>query len=66
MKMKRSKSLSPEPSSSTDTKRVKLEETLEAKSDKATPCPHILEFSDDVLLNILKYVRPSDLLAISS
>lgn len=61
--MKRSKSLSPEPSSSGDIKRVRLEETAEIND--ATSCPHILDFSDDVLLNILKYLHPQDLLAVS-
>ncbi|XP_011137236.1 uncharacterized protein LOC105181875 isoform X1 [Harpegnathos saltator] len=63
LKMKRSKSLSPEPSSSRDTKRVRLEETTEIND--ITSCPHILDFSDDVLLNILKYLNPQDLLAVS-
>ncbi|XP_032685346.1 uncharacterized protein LOC116850786 isoform X2 [Odontomachus brunneus] len=63
LKMKRSKSLSPEPSSSADTKRVKLEEAAEIND--VTSCPHILDFSDDVLLNILKYLPPQDLLAVS-
>ncbi|XP_014482502.1 PREDICTED: uncharacterized protein LOC106748476 isoform X2 [Dinoponera quadriceps] len=62
LKMKRSKSLSPEPSSSRDTKRVRLEETAELND---ASCPHILDFSDDVLLNILKYVDPQDLLAVT-
>lgn len=62
MKIKRSKSLSPEPSSSRDTKRVKLEETTNLNR---TSSANILEFSDDVLLNILKYLYPQDLMAVS-
>ncbi|GAB1864358.1 F-box lrr-repeat protein 12 [Camponotus japonicus] len=62
MKIKRSKSLSPEPSSSKDTKRIKFEETTNL--DRVTS-PNILEFSDDVLLNILKYLYPQDLMAVS-
>lgn len=63
LKMKRSKSLSPEPSSSGDTKRVRLQEIAEV--NETISCPHILDFSDDVLLNILKYLHPQDLLAVS-
>ncbi|KYM76914.1 F-box/LRR-repeat protein 12 [Atta colombica] len=62
MKIKRSKSLSPEPSSSRDIKRIKLEEI--ANLNRSTSL-HILEFSDDVLLNILKYLYPQDLMTIS-
>lgn len=62
MKIKRSKSLSPEPSSSKETKRIKLEEITNI--NKVTSL-NILEFSDDVLLNILKYLCPRDLMAIS-
>ncbi|XP_072751881.1 uncharacterized protein [Anoplolepis gracilipes] len=61
MKIKRSKSLSPEPSSSRDIKRLKFEET----STSRVISPHILEFSDDVLLNILGYLYPQDLMAVS-
>ncbi|XP_033331860.2 uncharacterized protein LOC117223600 isoform X1 [Megalopta genalis] len=64
MKMKRSRSLSPKPSSSEDDmKRIRLEENAEA--DKAILYPHILDFSDDVLLNIFQYLNPQDLMAIS-
>ncbi|XP_012219174.1 uncharacterized protein [Linepithema humile] len=63
MKIKRSKSLSPEPSSSRETKRVKLEES--ADSNGVTSSINILSFSDDVLLNIVKYLHPQDLMAIS-
>ncbi|XP_070517004.1 uncharacterized protein [Cardiocondyla obscurior] len=62
MKIKRSKSLSPEPSSSKDTKRIKVEETVILNGITSL---NILEFSDDVLLNILKYLHPQDLMAIS-
>lgn len=62
MKIKRSKSLSPEPSSSKDTKRIKFEESPNLDS---VTSPNILEFSDDVLLNILKYLYPQDLMAVS-
>ncbi|CAK9797692.1 F-box/LRR-repeat protein 12 [Anthophora quadrimaculata] len=64
MKMKRSKSLSPKASNSEeDMKRTRLEET-EVANDIITH-PHILDFSDDVLLNIFKYLNPKDLMAIS-
>ncbi|XP_053970319.1 uncharacterized protein LOC128894660 [Hylaeus anthracinus] len=64
MKMKRSRSLSPKPSSSEDDmKRIKLEEDREI-NDIITH-QHILDFSDDVLLNILKYLNPQDLMAVS-
>lgn len=58
--MKRSKSLSPEPSSS-EAKRVKLEVT----DLNGATSPNILEFSDDVLLYILKYLDPQDLMTLS-
>lgn len=63
MKIKRSKSLSPEPSSSRETKRVRLEES--ADSNGVTSSINILSISDDVLLNILKYLHPQDLMAVS-
>ncbi|XP_076225038.1 uncharacterized protein LOC116424184 isoform X4 [Nomia melanderi] len=64
MKMKRSRSLSPKPSSSDDDmKRIRLEENAEI--DEAILYPHILDFSDDVLLNIFQYLSPQDLMAIS-
>ncbi|XP_017792380.1 PREDICTED: uncharacterized protein LOC108574322 [Habropoda laboriosa] len=64
MKMKRSRSLSPKASNSEeDMKRIRLEENEEA-NDIITH-PNILDFSDDVLLNIFKYLNPSDLMAIS-
>lgn len=63
MKIKRSKSLSPEPSSSRDTKRIKFEKITNLS--RVTSSPNILEFSDDVLLNILKYLYPQDLMAVS-
>lgn len=60
IKMKRSKSLSPEPSSS-EAKRVKLKVT----DVNDVTSPNILEFSDDVLLYILKYLDPQDLMTLS-
>ncbi|XP_076170851.1 uncharacterized protein LOC143148428 isoform X3 [Ptiloglossa arizonensis] len=64
MKMKRSRSLSPKPSSSEDDmKRIKLGENGEIND--LVLHPHILDFSDDVLLNIFKYLSPQDLMAIS-
>ena len=63
MKMKRSRSLSPKASSSEeDTKRVKFENE---KTNDIITHPHVLDFSDDVLLNILKYLNPKDLMTIS-
>ena len=62
--MKRSRSSSPKPSSSEeDTKHIKLGDN--AKTNDAVPRPHILAFSDDVLLNIFKYLNPQDLIAVS-
>lgn len=64
MKMKRSRSLSPKASSSEeDMKRIKFEEN--EKANDIIIHPHILDFSDDVLLNIFKYLNPKDLMAIS-
>ncbi|XP_076758946.1 uncharacterized protein LOC143428120 isoform X4 [Xylocopa sonorina] len=63
MKMKRSRSLSPKASSSEeDMKRIKFEED---KRENDIIYPHILDFSDDVLLNIFKFLNPKDLMAIS-
>jgi len=62
MKIKRSKSLSPEPSSSGDIKRIKLEEATHSNGVSSL---NILEFSDDVLLHILEYLHPQDLMALS-
>ncbi|KAH0949559.1 hypothetical protein HN011_001026 [Eciton burchellii] len=62
MKIKRSKSLSPEPSSSGNIKRVKLEEAIHSNGVSSL---NILEFSDDVLLHILEYLHPQDLMALS-
>ncbi|XP_076241514.1 uncharacterized protein LOC143183719 isoform X1 [Calliopsis andreniformis] len=62
--MKRSRSLSPKSSSSEeDMKHIKLGDN--AKADDTVSHPHILDFSDDVLLNIFKYLSPQDLMAIS-
>ncbi|XP_068967493.1 F-box/LRR-repeat protein fbxl-1 isoform X1 [Bombus flavifrons] len=64
MKMKRSRSLSPKASSSEeDMKRIKFEEN--EKANDIIIHPHILDFSDDVLLNIFKYLNPKNLMAIS-
>ncbi|XP_016918450.1 uncharacterized protein LOC108001770 isoform X1 [Apis cerana] len=64
MKMKRSRSLSPKASSSEeDMKRIKFEEN--EKTNNIIIHPHILDFSDDVLLNIFKYLNPKDLMAIN-
>lgn len=63
MKMKRSRSLSPKAScSEDDMKRMKLGEN---EKNDIIMHPHILDFSDDVLLNIFKYLNPQDLMAIS-
>ncbi|XP_076674761.1 uncharacterized protein LOC143372460 isoform X2 [Andrena cerasifolii] len=64
MKMKRSRSMSPKPSSSEeDMKHIKLGDN--AKINDTVSHPHILDFSDDVLLNIFKYLNPQDLIAVS-
>lgn len=66
MKVKRSKSLSPEPSSSRDYKRPKIEtEEESAARESGASIYNVLDFSDDVLLNIMKYLHPQDLLALS-
>ncbi|KAK2586450.1 hypothetical protein KPH14_010725 [Odynerus spinipes] len=62
MKMKRSKSLSPEPSSSGESKRIKYEEK---RQTNGISHPHLLDFCDDILLNILKYLSPQELMALS-
>lgn len=64
MKGKRSKSLSPEPSSSREAKIPKLENSI-TNGEKETNNANILDFSDDVLLNIMKYLNPQQLLALS-
>lgn len=64
MKMRRSRSLSPKASGSEDDmKRIKLAEN--ENINDIIIHPHILDFSDDVLLNIFKYLHPEDLMAIS-
>lgn len=63
MKVKRSKSLSPEPSGSNECKRPRTTET--AKKDDDLLELSLLNLSDDVLLNIMKYVHPQDLMALS-
>ncbi|XP_057333912.1 uncharacterized protein LOC130673048 isoform X1 [Microplitis mediator] len=65
MKMKRSKSLSPEPSSSRDAKIPRLS-NLSDFNEPGDFKTKLLDFSDDVLLNIFKYVSPQDLFALSS
>ncbi|XP_043494527.1 uncharacterized protein LOC122519249 [Polistes fuscatus] len=56
MKIKRSKSLTPEPSGSSESKKPKLE---------VDSYLNLQDFCDDILLNILKYLSPPDLLALS-
>ncbi|XP_011315160.1 uncharacterized protein [Fopius arisanus] len=65
MKVKRSKSLSPEPSSSRDAKIPKLSDSSEANGEPEVELISIMEFSDDVLLNIMKYLSPQDLMSFS-
>ncbi|XP_015125808.1 uncharacterized protein LOC107047545 isoform X1 [Diachasma alloeum] len=65
MKVKRSKSLSPEPSSSRDAKIPKLSDPSEANGEPEVEPISIMEFSDDVLLNIMKYLTPQDLMSLS-
>lgn len=66
MKMKRSKSLSPEPSSSRDAKIPRLSNESAFDEFQGDYKTKLLDFSDDVLLNIFKYVSPQDLFALSS
>ncbi|XP_012270777.1 uncharacterized protein LOC105694556 isoform X2 [Orussus abietinus] len=63
MKAKRSKSLSPEPSSSNEWKRPKIDESCEKNGKEIYP--NLLDLSDDVLLNIMKFLHPQDLMALS-
>lgn len=63
MKVKRSKSLSPEPSSSNECKRPRIVESDEKNNDLLEV--NLLNLSDDVLLNIMKYLQPQDLMALS-
>ncbi|KAK0180625.1 hypothetical protein PV327_002988 [Microctonus hyperodae] len=65
MKGKRSKSLSPEPSSSRDAKFPKLSCNSQINDDIGNIKAHILDFSDDILLNIMRFLTPQDLLALS-
>lgn len=65
MKGKRSKSLSPEPSSSRDAKVPKLSYNSQINDDIGNTKTHILDFSDDILLNIMRFLTPQDLLALS-
>ncbi|XP_015607355.1 uncharacterized protein LOC107273547 isoform X2 [Cephus cinctus] len=64
MMVKRSKSLSPEPSSSSESKRPKIVEDGQTNGRMAHP--NMLDLSDDVLLNIMKYLNPQDLMSLSS
>lgn len=61
--MERSKFLSPELFGNKDTNSMKLEEA--ANLNETTSSFNILEFSDEMLLKILKYLHPHDLMAIS-
>lgn len=63
MKVKRCKSLSPEPSSSTNTKRAKRDEDDEENGRSIKPS--LLHLSDDVLLMIIKFLDPFDILNLS-
>ena len=62
MKVKRSKSLSPVPSSSENSKRAKIED--DSKSGAAGQL-NLLNFSDDVLLIIIKYLDSFDMMNLS-
>ncbi|XP_051165772.1 uncharacterized protein LOC127284405 [Leptopilina boulardi] len=63
MKVKRCKSLSPEPSSSTNTKRAKRDED-DVESGRSIK-PSLLHLSDDVLLMIIKSLDPFDVMSLS-
>ncbi|XP_068990802.1 uncharacterized protein [Neodiprion pinetum] len=63
MKVKRSKSLSPEPSSSNEYKRPRIANSGDSDNDYLE-C-RLLNLSDDVLLNIMKFLHPQDLMALS-
>lgn len=62
MKVKRCKSLSPEPSSSTNIKRAKRDDNSE---DGHSMKPTLLDLSDDVLLMIIKSLDPFDVMSLS-
>ncbi|XP_046590851.1 cytochrome b-c1 complex subunit 1, mitochondrial isoform X2 [Neodiprion lecontei] len=63
MKVKRSKSLSPEPSSSNEYKRPRIANSGDSDNDYLE-C-RLLNLSDDVLLHIMKFLHPQDLMALS-
>ncbi|XP_048506110.1 uncharacterized protein LOC105688414 isoform X2 [Athalia rosae] len=63
MKVKRSKSRSPEPSSSNEYKRPRIIDSDQKNDDQLES--NLLNLSDDVLLNIMKYLNPQDLMALS-
>lgn len=66
MKPKRSRSLSPEASSSRDIKIQKLsDDKTEPLDDQPVQRVQLLDFSDDVILNIMKYLNPQDLMSLS-
>ncbi|XP_033210297.1 uncharacterized protein LOC117168706 isoform X2 [Belonocnema kinseyi] len=62
MKVKRSKSLSPDPSSSGNSKRAKIKDD---SKDGTAVQPNLLNFSDDVLLMIIKYLDSFDTMNLS-
>lgn len=66
MKPKRSRSLSPEASSSRDIKIQKLtDNSTESVEQLQINRVQLLDFSDDVLLNIMKYLNPQNLMSLS-
>ncbi|XP_043286047.1 uncharacterized protein [Venturia canescens] len=66
MSTKRSKSLSPEPSGSKEYKRTKVEKDEEdCNVNSGSSKGNLLDFSDDVLLHIMEYLYPQDLMALS-
>lgn len=66
MKTKRSKSPSPDPSDdSCPPKRAKIESNCQDCKEEKPIEYNILDFSDDVLLRLMKYIGQKDLLTVS-
>ncbi|XP_044014394.1 uncharacterized protein LOC122856690 isoform X2 [Aphidius gifuensis] len=66
MKPKRSRSMSPEASSSRGTKIQKISDyKTKPIDDQPVQRVQLLDFSDDVILNIMKYLNPQDLMSLS-
>lgn len=65
MKAKRSRSLSPEPSSSREAKIAKIVDQSDSAEENQITQIELLHFSDDVLLNIIRFLSSKDLMSLS-